>query len=347
MNAQICREKLLRLRAELDKVVVGYDQEKTTIILVLLSGGNVLLRAVPGTAKTTLIVALQKAIENCQASRIQLTPDIKPSDIIGSKIWDPASKQFVTVWGPAVEKDHEPVNIVHADEFNRATGKTLSAFLQPAQEKAVTIGDETRQMEELYMLSATINPIEQEGTYEIPEAMIDRFDVLVDLGYVSRSEEIQMLGNILKNKRKSLNLVKKVISKEDILQMREYVDDIAAQMSQPAKEYIVDLVRATRPDDDRFEAVHGKADAERLKKMIKYGGSPRAIIATAYLAAAHALFEGSDKVSVDDIKAVAGNVLHHRVFLQPAAARKTDVAKDIVQPLFGKVPLLDGRLSRK
>ncbi len=347
MNAKIFSTKLRLLRAELDKVVIGYEVIKDMIILTILARGNVLLRAVPGTAKTTLIAALQKTIENIQVSRIQLTPDHKPSDITGSRIWDPGIRQFVTVWGPAVEKDHKPVNIVHADEFNRTPGKTGAAFLEAGQERTVTIGEDTRPMEEFYMLAATINPIEQEGTYSIAEALIDRFAALLDMGYVTRSQEIEMLTNILVNKRKSLNLVKKVITKEELLEMQDFVDEIAAQISQPAKEYIVDLVRATRPTDDLFESVHGKEEAAKLKKAITYGGSPRAIIWTAYLAAAHALYNGQDRVSIDNIKAVAGDVLHHRIFLDPSAGRKLSVREDVVQKVFDRVRLLDDRLPQK
>jgi MoxR-like ATPase len=344
MSMKIFQQLLRALRAELDKVVIGYDRIKDLIILVLLIDGNVLLEAVPGTAKTTLINALQKAIENCTASRLQLTPDIKPSDIIGGKIWDPASRTFVTVWGPAVENDGKPVNILLGDEFNRTTGKTHSALLQPAQEKAVTIGDITRQMEELYMICATINPVEQEGTYSVPEAMVDRFAVLLRMGYVTRAQEIAMLTNILTNKRKSIDLVKRVVSKEQLLEMRQHIYNIAAQMSNPLIEYIVDLVRATRPCDDQFEAVHGKEEAGKLTKAIQYGASPRAEIWTAYLAAAHAFYNGQEKVSIDNVKAIAADVLNHRLILKPTAGSKFRIEEDVLEPLMQKVKLIDGRL---
>jgi MoxR-like ATPase len=337
-------QQLRALRAELDKVVIGYERIKDSIILVLLADGNVLLKAVPGTAKTTLVNALQKAIENCKASRLQLTPDVRPSDIVGGKIWDPASRRFVTVWGPAVENDHEAVNLLLADELNRTTGLTLAALLQLAQEKGVTIGDTTRAMEDLYMICATINPVEQEGTYTLPEAMVDRFAVLLHMGYVTRAQEIAMLDNILTNRRKSINLVQKVVSKEDLLGMREQINDIAAQMSRPAKEYIVDLVRATRPSDDQFEAVHGKEEAGKLTKAIQYGASPRAIIWTAYLAAAHAFYNGQEKVTTENIKSVASDVLNHRLILKPTAGSKFQIDQDVLEPVLQKVKLIDGRL---
>jgi len=339
-------QKLRALRAELDKVVIGYEHVKEQVITVLLADGNVLLRAVPGTGKTTLINALQRTIENCQASRIQLTPDLKPSDLIGGKIWDPGSRQFVTIWGPVVENDHKPVNLLLADEINRTPGKTLSALLQPAQEHAATIGDETRPMEQLYMICATMNPVEQEGTYSLPEAMVDRFAVLLDMGYLTRAQEIEMLTNILRNKRKSINLVQRVISKEELLEMREVVDEIAAQTSPVMVEYIVDLVRATRPVDEAFKSIHGE-DAEKLEKSIMYGASPRAEIWAAYLAAAHAVYNGEDKVTVDHVKAVAADVINHRVILNPAAGRRMNVNNDIIQPLFERVKVIDGNLARK
>ena len=338
--------KLHALRAELDKVVIGYDHVKEQIITVLLADGNVLLRAVPGTGKTTLINTLQRTIESCQASRIQLTPDLKPSDLIGGKVWDPGSKQFTTVWGPVVENDHKPVNLLLADEINRTPGKTLAALLQPAQEHAVTIGDETRAMEQLYMICATMNPVEQEGTYSLPEAMTDRFAILLDMGYLTRAQELQMLKNILKNKGKSIEKVERVISKDELLEMRALVLDIAANISDPVQEYIVDLVRATRPTDEQFDQVHG-ADAEDLRKSIMYGASPRAEIWTAYLAAANAFCNGEDVVTVDNVKSVAGDVINHRVILNPAASRRVKVQTHIIDPLFAKVGLIGGNLAKK
>ena len=338
--------KLRALRAELDKVVIGYEHIKDQIITVLLADGNVLLRAVPGTGKTTLINALQRAVENCQASRIQLTPDQKPSDLIGGRIWDPGSRQFVTVWGPVVENDHKPVNLLLADEINRTPPKTLSALLQPAQEHSVTIGDETRAMEQLYMICATMNPVEQEGTYSLPEAMTDRFAVLLDMGYLTRPQEIEMISNILRNKRKSINLVERVVSTEELLEMRVAVDEIAANVSQVVLEYIVDLVRATRPCDESFAEVHGP-EAEKLGKAIMYGASPRAIIWSAYMAAAHAFYQGDDTVTIDHVKAVAPDVINHRVILNPAAGRRMKVAEDVIQPLFERVRVIDGNLAHK
>jgi MoxR-like ATPase len=346
MSTKVTSKKLKDLRAELDKAVIGYESEKDLIIKVLIAGGNVLLRAVPGTGKTTLINALMRGIEDCQVSRIQLTPDLKPSDLIGAKIWDPGTRQFVTVWGPVVQNDGKPVNLVLADELNRTPGKTLSALLQPAQEKSVTIGDETRQMEELYMISATINPVEQEGTYQLPEAMTDRFAVLIDLGYLPRQQEIQMLTDILRNKRKSMERVKKVVSTKELLAMRDVVDEIAAQTSDAVIGYVVDLVRATRPKDESFAKVHG-ANAEKLGKAIQYGASPRAFIWGAYLAASHAFFVGDDVVTVDHIKSVMAPVLNHRVILQASAMHRMSVTDEIVNPILEQVPVVNGNLVDK
>jgi MoxR-like ATPase len=346
MSHTIKSQKLKDLRAELDKAVIGYESEKDLILKVLIAGGNVLLRAVPGTGKTTLINALQRGIEGCQASRVQLTPDLKPSDLIGARIWDPGSRQFVTVWGPVVESNKKPVNLLLADEINRTPGNTLSALLQPAQEHNVTIGDETRPMEELYMICATMNPVEQEGTYSLPEAMTDRFAVLIDLGYLPRNQEIQMLTDILRNKRKSMDRVQKVVSTAELLEMREVVEEIAAQTSDAVIAYVVDLVRATRPKDESFAKVHGEA-AEKLGKAIQYGASPRAFIWGTYLAASHAFFNGEDVVTIDHIKSVIGPVLNHRVILQAAAMHRTNVTEHVVKPILEQVPVMDGNLANK
>ena len=346
MSTKITSKKLKDLRAELDKVVIGYESEKDLIIKVLIAGGNVLLRAVPGTGKTTLISALSKAIGGCTVSRIQLTPDLKPSDLIGAKIWDPGSRQFVTVWGPVVENKGAPVNLLHADEINRTPAKTLAALMEAGQEHAVTIGDETRPMEELYMISATMNPVEQEGTYQLPEALTDRFAVLIDLGYLPREQEIQMLTDILRSKRKAMARVKQVVSTTELLAMRDAVEEIAAQSSEAVIAYAVDLVRATRPSDDSFARVHGDK-AEKLAKSIQYGASPRAFIWGAYLAASHAFFEDVDVVTVEHVKAVIAPVLNHRVILQASAAHRTNVTTDIVNVILEQVPVVKGNLVDK
>ncbi len=336
---------LKALRAELDKVIIGYDHVKTMLVMALLADGNVLLRAVPGTGKTTLVNTLQAAIEGCQASRIQLTPDLKPSDLIGGSIWDPAKQMFKTIWGPVVENDHQPVNVLLADEINRTPGKTLSALLQPAQEHAVTIGDETRAMEELYVILATMNPVEQEGTYSLPEAMTDRFAVLLDMDYVTRQEEFQMLRNRL-DRRNALKTVERVISIEQMLEMRKIVLELAGSISDPVCEYIVDVVRATRPSDETFAVVFGDK-ADELRKQVMYGASPRAVNWIADLAAANAFYLGENVVTIDNVKNVVPDVLNHRVILNPAVVRRTSVIRDIVTPILSKVGVTGGALVQK
>jgi MoxR-like ATPase len=344
MTYQEQGRKLRQLHAEIGKVVIGYERPIERIITVLLARGHVLLRAVPGTGKTTLVSALQKAIDDSQSSRIQLTPDTKPSDLIGGRIWDPGTRGFVTAWGPVVENNQRPVNLLLADEINRTPGKTLAALLQPAQEGSVTIGDDTRAMDELYMILATMNPVEQEGTYELPEAMIDRFAVLLDLGYLQKQEELEMLGNILRNKRRSIEQVLPVISKAELLEMQKTVEEIAAQTPQAVMEYIVDLVRATRPDDARFGLVHKDPDG-KLGRLIAYGASPRAALWCAYIGAAQALYDGKGTTTIDHIKSVAADVLNHRVIPQPSA-RKFDVREQLIHPALKNVPVIDGNLAK-
>ena len=265
--------KIDLLRGSLDLVISGNEQVKDQTINALLADGHVLVTSIPGTGKTTLVTALQGSISDCSSGVLQLTPDIKPSDILGSRVWDREKNAFVVVPGPIVKK-----HIFLADEINRTPGKTLSAILRPMQERIVTIGDQNFQQPELFLVIATRNPIEQEGTYPLPEAALDRFSVEVSMGYVSRKDELAMLRNSAVQGRKASGLVSPVISVKELLAAREQVMDIARMSSDSALEYIVDIVRASRPEDPSFGRVHG-AQSKYLADSIKLGASPRAEIA--------------------------------------------------------------------
>jgi MoxR-like ATPase len=330
------KTKLDALRGELDKTVIGYDEVKELFILCLISRGHIILRAVPGTSKTTLLKAAQKAVSGCQVSRIQLTADLKPSDIIGSPIWDRKTEEFRNVYGPAVMRDGRKVNLLLGDEVNRVPGKTLSALLELAEERRVTMNGQVEHMPELFMLSCTMNPIEMDGTFELPEAFLDRAAVLADMDYVSEEDEIKMLQMITRNKRKHVDLVKEVVSVDELLAICDQVDEVAAAISYAAFQLIVRTVRATRPKDAKFEEVHGK-NAEDLRETIAFGGSPRAEIWITYLAAAHALRDGRTTVTPDDIAAVAPHALRHRIILRPAAQMDKNVDTDVIQPTLSRV----------
>jgi MoxR-like ATPase len=332
--------KIDLLRASLDAIISGNDQVKDQVINAILADGHVLITSIPGTGKTTLVTALQDSIQDCLTGVIQLTPDIRPSDILGSKVWDRETNSFVVQPGPIVGK-----NIFLPDEINRTPGKTLSAILRPMQERIVTIGDQDFKQPDLFQVLATRNPIEQEGTYPLPEAALDRFSVEVSMGYVSRQHELQMLRNRRQRRRHNAKAIDKVISVAELLAAREQVWDIADSCSDSALGYIVDIVRATRPDDESFARVHG-VEAKVLREAIKLGASPRAEIAMQDFAAARAYRADRDEVMHDDIKAIARDVLRHRILLNPAVINELTV-DDVISKIFERVKPLESRSNRK
>jgi MoxR-like ATPase len=232
--------------------------------------------------------------------------------------------------------------------MNRMTAQADAAVLQLGQDRMATIGDETRRMEELYMITAAINPIESEGVNEIAEALIDRFATMGEMGYLSYEDEVKMSLLNMKNKRRLLDLVQQVVSVQDLLSVCELVDQIGTTIPVPVHEYVVKLVRATRPQDDQFNLVHGK-DAEKMLETIQYGPANRGIVWTMALAAANAVYNGQENVTEDHVKAVANDVIAHRIILTPVAASgrdKVDVRKKIVDPLKEKVKIRKSRLKK-
>jgi MoxR-like ATPase len=276
---------------------------------------------------------------NCVGSRIQLMPDTKPSEIIGTAVWDRKTESFRIVYGPAI-KNHEGklVQLLHADEINRTPAKTLASLLQPAEERIVTIDGVTIELPPLYMLCATMNGVESEGTYPVPDALKDRFAAYVKMRHVSREHETSMIRMLTKSRRKPLSLVQQAITVEDILEIRETVGDIANAISAAALDLIMTIARATRPEDEEFAAFHGSSAAQ-LKDSISYGASPRAEIWMTFLAASRALCEGRENITPADIVAVAPHVLRHRVYLTPAAQIDMDVDTHIIEPILAKVCL--------
>ncbi len=305
------------IRDELSKALIGQRAMVDGLLMGLLCDGHVLLEGVPGLAKTTAVRALASALD-MGFSRIQFTPDLLPADLIGTQIYNPREGSFTIRKGPVFE------HIVLADEVNRAPAKVQSALLEAMQERQVTIGDRTFELPSPFLVLATQNPIEQEGTYPLPEAQVDRFMLKLEVGYPSRDEEQQ----IMRLGSKALGNIRPVATVQDVLELREVVSSL--HMEPVLEGYIVDVVRASRSP-----AAVGLRD---LAPMIEFGASPRASIALSACARAHAFLEGRAWVGPDDVKAVGPDVLRHRVLLSyEAEASEVDSAQ-VIQRLFDHVP---------
>ncbi len=312
-------ELLHRLNSELHKVIIGQEQMLSRLLIGMLTHGHVLLEGVPGLAKTTAIKALSDALST-SFQRIQFTPDLLPADLIGTMIYMPGEGGFQTRKGPIF------ANFILADEINRAPSKVQSALLEAMQEKQVTIGDETFPLEGLFLVMATQNPIEQEGTYPLPEAQVDRFMLKVKIDYPQPDEERKVLDMALTG---TSNQINPILSADDIQQMqavvqRIYVDD-------QVKDYIIDLVQATR-SPDRF----GMQD---LAPLVDYGGSPRATIFLGLAARANAFLNGRGYVSPQDVKDIAPDVLRHRVILTYEAEAEQVSTEQVISTILSTVPV--------
>jgi len=312
-------ELVHRLNAELRKVIVGQEQMLSRLLVGMLTHGHVLLEGVPGLAKTTAIKSLAEALATV-FHRIQFTPDLLPADLIGTMIYLPAKGTFQTRKGPIF------ANFVLADEINRAPSKVQSALLEAMQERQVTIGDETFRLQGLFLVMATQNPIEQEGTYPLPEAQVDRFMLKVRVDYPLPAEERKILDMALEGTSQK---IKPVLTPEDVLGMQEvvqliYVDD-------QIKEYIINLVQATRAPDQ-----FGMTD---LKPLIEFGGSPRATIFLGLAARAMAFLQGRGYVTPQDIKEIAADVLRHRVILTYEAEAEQVTSENVVDAILSNVPV--------
>jgi MoxR-like ATPase len=302
------------LLAEVGKVIVGQQQMIERILVGLLSGGHVLLEGVPGLAKTLTVRTVCDAI-SAKFARVQFTPDLLPADLIGTVIYDQKTGEFTSKLGPIF------ANLVLADEINRAPAKVQSALLEAMQERQVTIGDRTYPLPDPFIVMATQNPIEQEGTYPLPEAQVDRFMLMVRVGYPTREEERAVMD------RMTAPLATKAVSKTSpaaLLEARKVVRDV--YMDDRVKDYIVDVVFATREPEKR-----GLKD---LAPLIEYGASPRASIALNLAARAHAFLRHRGYVTPEDVKAIGPDVLRHRVVLSYEAEAEEVTAEDIVRRVF-------------
>ena len=306
-----------QMLSEVSQVVVGQKEMVEGIVMGLLTGGHVLLEGVPGLAKTLTISSVSQAI-SLAFQRVQFTPDLLPSDLIGTMIFNPKSGEFSPKKGPIF------TNILLADEVNRAPAKVQSALLEAMAEKQVTIGNTTYTLEKPFLVLATQNPLEQEGTYPLPEAQMDRFMFKIVVDYPNKGEELEIMNRMATDTRPS---VKAVISQEHLLKAREITDQI--YVDENIKTYIVDLVLATRQP-----AEYGLG---QLENMIAVGGSPRATISLMRASKAHAFIRGRGYVTAEDVKAVAYNVLRHRLILTFEAEAEEVASEMVVKDLIAQI----------
>jgi MoxR-like ATPase len=316
LNEMVAKESLFvdKLMAEVGKVVVGQTTMVERILIGLLTGGHVLLEGVPGLAKTLTVKTLCDTIA-AKFSRVQFTPDLLPADVIGTVIYNQQKHEFTSKLGPIF------ANLVLADEINRAPAKVQSALLEAMQEHQVTIGDRSYPLPDPFVVMATQNPIEQEGTYPLPEAQVDRFMLMVKVGYPTREEE-----RLVMDRMTSVVSVKPepVITPNDLLQARKVVRDVYTD--ERVKDYIVNIVFATRQPE--------QAGLKDLGPLIEYGASPRASIALNLAARAHAFLRHRGYVTPEDVKAIGPDVLRHRVVLSYEAEAEEVTSEDVVRRVF-------------
>ena len=304
---------------EISRVIVGQKYLVERLVIGLLANGHVLLEGVPGLAKTLSVKSLAAAV-NAKFSRLQFTPDMLPADVVGTQIYNPQTGAFTTRKGPIF------AHLILADEINRAPAKVQSALLEAMQEKQVTIGDQTFLLEEPFLVLATQNPIEQEGTYPLAEAQVDRFMLKLKIGYPSREEERQILD--LMARTSGQPSTHQVIQASDILSARQVINDI--YLDDKVKDYIVDLVCCTR-EPDRYKI--------QVKDLIQLGASPRATIALTLCAKAHAFLRGRGYVTPQDVKTIGMDVLRHRVAITYEAEAEEKTSEAVIQKIFDELPV--------
>jgi MoxR-like ATPase len=303
---------------ELSKKVVGQQYLIERLMIGLLTGGHVLVEGLPGLAKTTTIATLSQCL-HATFHRIQFTPDLLPADVLGTLVYNPKTAEFTVKKGPIF------ANIILADEINRAPAKVQSAMLEAMQEKQVSLGDQTYPLQEPFLVMATQNPVEQEGTYPLPEAQIDRFMLKVKIEYPDRDAEKAILEKVTEDRPQE---VKAVVTPEMIAEARELVSTI--YMDDKVKEYILDLVFATRnPSEYQLE----------MEGLLEYGASPRATIALAQAARAMAFLKGRGFVTPQDVKNIAHDVLRHRMHITFEAEAEGLDEDQLVQRLLDKLPV--------
>ena len=311
-------EVVRTLVSNVEQIVVGQEYMITRLLIGLLTNGHVLLEGVPGLAKTLTVSTLASAIHG-NFSRIQFTPDLLPADLIGTLIYSPQTGEFTPRKGPIF------ANIVLADEINRAPAKVQSALLEAMQERQVTIGDRSYPLEQPFLVLATQNPIEQEGTYQLPEAQVDRFMLKLNIEYPTKAEERTIVDRMASSAPKTS--IEPIVDLQEILLARGIVDKI--HVDDKVKDYAVEIVHATRHPSE-----HG-LDMDRL---IEFGASPRASINLVLASKGHAFLEGRGYVTPGDVKAIAMDVLRHRVIISYEAQAEDVSPEDVVRRILDHVP---------
>ncbi len=307
------------LKAEIAKVIVGQEYLIDRLIISMLANGHVLLEGVPGLAKTLTINTLAQALDT-SFQRIQFTPDLLPADLIGTLIYNQKDGDFIMKKGPVF------ANIILADEINRAPAKVQSALLEAMQERQVTIGDETFQLPTPFLVMATENPIEQEGTYPLPEAQVDRFMFKLKVGYPTIDEERRILDRMAHSNTKIA--INPVLHPDEILKAREIIDEI--YIDEKIKDYILAIVFASRePEKYNLD----------IKDYLQYGASPRATINLTMGARAHAFMQGRGYVTPQDVKSIAQDVLRHRVIISYEAEAEELTSEDLIEKILSEIPV--------
>lgn len=319
LNERIQRESSFvdLINIEMGKVIVGQKQMVERLLIGLLSNGHILLEGVPGLAKTLAITSLANIVDG-SFSRIQFTPDLLPADLLGTLIYSQKKEEFQTRKGPIF------ANFILADEINRSPAKVQSALLEAMQERQVTIGDQTFKLPDPFLVLATQNPIEQEGTYPLPEAQVDRFMLKVVLDYPSREEEKAILRSQISNEKPSNQ---KILKPEDIIRARELVREV--YVDEKIENYITDIVFASRYPE--------KYGLEKYKHMISFGGSPRATISMALAAKAYAFIKRRGYVIPEDVRAICPDVMRHRIGLTYEAEAENITTVDIISAILNTV----------
>jgi MoxR-like ATPase len=319
LNEKIRRESAFveKINREVSKVIVGQKYMIERLLVGLLGNGHVLLEGVPGLAKTLAVKTLSAAIQT-KFQRIQFTPDLLPADLIGTLIYDQRNGQFTTKKGPIFS------NLILADEINRSPAKVQSALLEAMMERQVTIGENTFKLDDPFLVLATQNPIEQEGTYPLPEAQVDRFMLKLSVGYPNKDEELEIMRRMT---RGHLETVRPVVTPADIVNARNVVAEV--YMDEKIERYIVDIVFATREPK--------KYRLDELEDLISYGASPRASIFLAQAAKAHAFLRGRGYVTPEDVRAIGLDVLRHRIIITYEAEAEEKTSEYVVGQVLSRI----------